>query len=387
MSRSLASKPEVLNAGGEGDAMEMLLDLVQARRDHYHAAGHVDQETVQAMRAAGFYRALVPERFGGDGLSPAEFLRMVERVSVEDGSAGWVASFGAAHTYLAALPLETLETLYANDRDIVFAGGLFPPQPAEEAPGGYLVSGKWSFVSGAPGASLIGVGIKAGEGGSGLPLVAVMPARQVEIVPEWDVIGMRGTVSYVVKVDRVFVPREWTFVRGSTPSVDLPVYRYPAMSLAAQVLAVVGLGVARAALDHLAGMATKRASITGAPVLADRAHVQIALARGEADLRSARAFFYEVTEEAWASLLAGEDISRQHIALLRLAASQAARVGADVARLVFQQAGTAGIFNTHMLSRWLQDSAVVAQHAFLTEGTWQSAGQALLGLPTPAGYP
>ncbi len=35
----------------------------------------------------------------------------------------------------------------------------------------------------------------------------------------------------------------------------------------------------------------------------------------------------------------------------------------------------------------MNDAAVVAQHAFLTEGTWQSAGKCLLGLPTPAGYP
>jgi hypothetical protein len=35
----------------------------------------------------------------------------------------------------------------------------------------------------------------------------------------------------------------------------------------------------------------------------------------------------------------------------------------------------------------MQHAAVVAQHAFLTEGTWQSAGRALLGLDTPAGYP
>lgn len=366
--------------------MDALIAMIRARREAFQAAGHVDAETVRAMQAAGLYRALVPARFGGDERSPADFLRMIERVAIADGSAGWVASFGVSHTYLASLPAETLAAVYAESPDIVFAGAIFPPQAAEMVEGGYRVSGRWSFASGSPGASLIGVGIKGGPSG-GLPLVAVMPADKVEIVPDWDVIGMRGTGSYDVVARDVFVPTEWTFVRGSAASIDLPVYRYPSMAIAAQVLAVVGLGVARAAIDHLVALATKRASITGAPLLAERAHVQIAVAQAEVALRAARAIFYEVTEEAWAMLQAGDAVPPEHIVLIRLAATNAARIGADVARKVFEQAGTAGIFNSSPLSRYLQDAAVVAQHAFLTEGTWQSAGQGLLGLPTPAGYP
>ncbi len=368
--------------------MEELLALVTERRDDYSRAGQVDAETVAAMRKAGVYRALVPAIFGGEEASPADFLRLIERISVADGSAGWVASFGVSHLYLAALPPETLAQVYANGPDVVFAGALFPPQVAEVVDGGFRVSGRWSFGSGSPGASLIGVGIKAGEGGAGaLPRMAVMPAAKVRIEPNWDVIGMRGTGSHDLVVEQVFVPQEWTFVRGSASSIDLPVYRYPSMALAAQVLAVVGLGVARAALDQLASMATKRASITGAPLMAERAHVQIGLARAEAMLRSARAFFYEITEQAYAAILAGDPVDRETIVLIRLAASHAAKTGAEVTRLAFEQSGTAGIFNDHPLSRHLQDALVVAQHAFLTEGTWQSAGRALLGLDTPAGYP
>jgi alkylation response protein AidB-like acyl-CoA dehydrogenase len=369
-------------------SLDALLALIVERRDAFYAAGEVDAETVAAMQAAGVYRALVPIRFGGDEVSPADFLRLIERISVADGSAGWVASFGVSHMYLASLPSQTLAAVYADGPDVVFAGALFPPQRAEVVPGGYRVSGRWSFGSGSPGASLIGVGIQAGQGAAGaLPRMAVMPASVVRIEPNWDVIGLRGTGSHDLVVDDVFVPEEWTFVRGGTPSIDLPIFRYPSMALAAQVLAVVGLGVARAALDTLATMATKRGSITGAPIMADRAHVQIELARAEAALRSARAFFYEVTDQAFALVSVGEPLTREMSTILRLASSNAAKTGAEVARAAFGQAGTAGIFNDHPLARQMQDAAVVAQHAFLAEGTWQSAGRALLGLDTPAGYP
>ncbi len=115
--------------------------------------------------------------------------------------------------------------------------------------------------------------------------------------------------------------------------------------------------------------------------------MQIELAKAEALLRSARAFFYESTESVWRAVLAGEAISAQQCNLLRLASTNAARAGADVARAAFTLAGTPGIFRAQPMQRYLHDALVVVQHAFLAEGHWQSAGRVLLGQSTPPGYP
>src|SRR5699024_11231429 len=48
---------------------------------------------------------------------------------------------------------------------------------------------------------------------------------------------------------------EWTFIRGGEPSIEEPIYQYPSIAYAAQVLAVVNLGLARAALDEISKMA------------------------------------------------------------------------------------------------------------------------------------
>jgi len=378
---SLVDKPK-------SDALGTMLAMVSAKAAQFSADQQIDRETVEAMKAAGVYRALVPRQFGGDEKSPAEFLRLIEEIAIRDGSAGWVASFGVSHLYLASLPQETLAKVYAHGPDVVFAGTIFPPQPAARVQGGFRVSGRWPFGSGSPGAALIGVGIKTDDpSASGLPRMAVMPAHQVRIEPNWDVIGLRGTGSHDLVVENVIVPEEWSFVRGAPATLDLPAYRYPSMAMAAQVLAVVGLGVARAALDLMGEMAGLRGSITGAPLMAQRANVQIALAKGEAQLRSTRAWFFEITEQTFATIQAGDKPAREQVALIRMAASQAARTGADVTRMLFEQAGTAGIFNSHPLARLLQDALVVNQHAFLNEATWQSAGRVLLGLDAPAGYP
>ncbi|MBO9380587.1 flavin-dependent monooxygenase [Sphingomonas histidinilytica] len=370
-------------------ALETLLSAARARRDEFNANQQISADVVEMMKAAGVYRAMVAKRFGGDEKSPAEFLRLIETISQADGSTGWVASFGFSAVYLSALPIETLEAMYANGPDVVFAGGIFPPQKAVPVEGGLEVSGRWSWGSGCTGAEVIGVGIKVEGGGptGGLPLIAVTPAKNVQIVPNWDVIGMRGTGSHDMVLDKVVVPEAWTFVRGGKSSLDTPLYRYPSMPLAAQVLAVVGLGIARSALDQMTALAGGRTSITGQPTLADRPYVQTDIAKAEAALRSARAFFYEITEEAYATLVAGDELSVETRALLRLASTNAARVGADITLDIYRMAGTTGVFANHWIAQLMQDSQVIPQHAFLADTTWQNAGKVLLGLESPPGYP
>jgi indole-3-acetate monooxygenase len=363
------------------DALARLLTAVKARRAEFDAHQQISDDVVAMLKAAGVYRALVARRFGGDEVAPADFLRLIETISQADGSAGWVASFGFSAIYLAALPIETLQAIYADGPDVIFAGGIFPPQRATPVPGGVEVSGRWSWGSGCCGAELIGVGIKVEGAGTtpGLPRTAVMPRSQVTIAKNWDVNGLKGTGSHDIVVDRVVVPEAWTFIRGGASSLDSPLFRYPVMALAAQVLAV--------ALDDITAIAGGRASITGAPVLADRAYVQIGIAEAEAALRSAGAFFYESTEQAYATLAAGDALDASARNLLRLASSHAAKVGADVAQSAYRLSGTTGIFTAHSIAQRFQDALIVPQHAFLSAGTWQSAGRVLLGLDTPPGFP
>ncbi|HEY2608644.1 acyl-CoA dehydrogenase family protein [Paraburkholderia sp. RL18-103-BIB-C] len=360
---------------------------IAARRDEFDRLSHVPRDVIAKLKRAGVYRAATPRRFGGDALAPAAFLDMIERIAMVDGSAAWVASFGSANVYLAALPLQTQAEIYADSPDQVFAGGLFPVQTAQPADGGWRVNGTWKFASGCKGADWLGVGIGTNSAGApGKPRTAVFRPHQVEIVENWDVVGMQGTGSHDLRVNDQFVANAWTFVRGGEPCVDEPLYRYPTIAYAAQVLAVVNLGLARAALDVANQMAGGRKTTTGAPQLADRAYYRIELAKAEAQLRSARAFFYECTDQVWQSILAGNPVTADQVSLLRLAATQIAREGAEVVQRAYRLGGTMAIYRSHPLQRLLRDSMVVTQHAFLGEGNYDGAGAVFVGVPPIPGY-
>ncbi|MDR5753325.1 MULTISPECIES: acyl-CoA dehydrogenase family protein [unclassified Caballeronia] len=366
---------------------EVIAEIAQ-RREEFERLSHVPRDVIEKLKRVGIYRAATPKCFGGDARAPGEFLKLIERIATADGSAAWVASFGSANLYLAALPLATQAAIYANGPDQVFAGGLFPVQNATPESSGYRVNGTWKFASGCKGADWLGVGIGTGKPGEapGKPRTAVFRPEQVEIVENWNVVGMQGTGSHDLRVTNQFVAEDWTFVRGGTPTVDEPLYRYPTIAYAAQVLAVVNLGLARAALDVANTMAGGRKTTTGAPQLADRAYYRIELAKAEAQLRSARAFFYESTDEVWQSILAGNDVTPDQVSLLRLSATQIAREGADVVSRAYRLGGTMAIYRNHPLQRLVRDAMVVTQHAFLGEGNYDGAGAVFVGVQPIPGY-
>ena len=368
-------------------SFEALLADIRARRHEFGDQQFISQDVIDSFKAHGVYRALVPRSLGGEEQSPRRFCELVERISQADGSAGWVASFGMGVTYLASLPPQTLRKIYADGPDVVFAGGIFPPQPAPRVEGGFEVSGRWSFSSGCMGATVVGVGIvPAGVEGQALPRMAVMPRASARVKTHWDVIGLAGTGSHDLVVDRVLVPDEWTFVRGSPAQTDAPIFRYPSLSFATQVLSVVSLGIARGAIEELKGLATGRISVTGAPRTSDRPHVQMEIARAEAGLRAARAFFYEAMDEVWAVLLEGGTPTPDQVSMLRLSSTHATRTGAEVTRAVQMLAGMTGIRRDCALATQVQDSLVVTQHAFMGDITYQNAGAMLFGLKPLPGY-
>lgn len=370
--------------GGE-ERFDALLETIRQRREEFEAQRHISNDIIEEFKTLGVYRALVPASYGGDEKSPVEFLKMVEAISAADGSAGWVASFGMNPAYLAALPVETIAEVWKDSPDVVFAGGIFPPHPAERIDNGFRIKGRWKFASGCMGASLCGVGIQPEEPGA-LPRMAVLPREQVEIDPTWDMVGMVATGSHDLVVEDAYVPEAWTFVRGGKPNIEAPFFRYPSLAFATQVLAVTNLGLAREALDIVRATAGGRKSVTGAPNLGEREYAQIALAKAEAKVLASRAFFYESTEEAWATILAGDEPSREQINLLRLSSTHLTHECAEAIRSVYQISGMTGAENGHPLSRILRDAMLVTQHAFMGEITWKNAGAMFFGHDPLPGY-
>ena len=372
---------------------EDLVDLCQEIRERactgeFDNQAYISQDIIEKLKKIGVYRAFVPKRFGGSEISPHEFCELIEKLSMADGSVGWVASFGMSPAYLGSLPEDTLKELYKNSPDIVFAAGIFPPQPAKITEEGVLVKGRWKFSSGCMGADILGVGIsprKENEEPS-LPRLAVIPANKAKIEMTWDTVGLKGTGSHDLVVDNVVVATEWTFVRGEPSKLPEPFFKYPSLSLATQVLTVVGIGVAAAALEEFKKLAPGKASITGGSEIANRPVTQYEFAQAEAEFKAARTWFYETMDIVWSEIIADRIPTIEQISDMRLSCTHAARVAAHVARKMQMLAGMTAIYTHNVFSRFVNDTNVVTQHAFMGDATLQNAGLISFGLKPAPGY-
>ncbi|MEN8281518.1 acyl-CoA dehydrogenase family protein [Acinetobacter gerneri] len=360
----------------------------RACQGEFDKQAYISQDVIDRLKTLGVYRAFVPKRFGGDEKSPREFCELIEILSKADGSVGWVASFGMSPAYLGSLPEKTLQLLYKDSPDIVFAAGIFPPQPAEITDEGVLVKGRWKFSSGCMGADILGVGISPRKDNEtqGLPRLAVLPANKAKIEMTWDTVGLKGTGSHDLVVDNVLVTKEWTFVRGEPSKLPEPFFKYPSLSLATQVLTVVGIGVAAAALEEFKKLAPGKASITGGNEIANRPVTQYEFAQAEGEFLAARNWFYHTIDVVWNTILAGEKPTKQHISDMRLSCTHAARVSAQVARKMQMLAGMTAIYTQNPFSRFVNDANVVTQHAFMGDATLQNAGLVSFGLDPMPGY-
>lgn len=376
----------------ETPAFRHLLAVIDARADEFETLGHVPRDVIALMKQARIFRSATPRRFGGDAMAPHHFLRMVDAIGTVDGSSAWLAAFGSANTYTAALPVAAQELMYADGPDQVFAGGLHPVQKATRVDGGWRVTGRWKFASGCKGADWIGVGIEGREAGmpeDAVPkvMMAVAPAAEVEIIDTWNVSGMEGTGSHDTSVTDKFYSDLWICERGVPGVIDEPLYRYPAMAYQAQVHAACNLGLARAAIEHAKSVGGAAKIMVGHARLCDRAYYLSGIARAEAMLRGARAFFYEAAEDAWDSLLRGDPVSPEQTNMLRLSAIKAAQDGAQVVQDCWRISGMGVISRTGRMQRHMRDAMVVTQHAAVADTVWENGGRMLAGLGAPRGYP
>jgi alkylation response protein AidB-like acyl-CoA dehydrogenase len=364
---------------------------LRAASARIEAARTLPKDVVDLLVGGGFTRLCLPRSLGGPELHPAELVRTLEALAVADGSAAWCAMIASTSGVLAAYLEPEVARLVYGPADAV-SGGVFAPRGrARRVPGGFRVSGRWSFASGCQHCTwLLGGCFVEGDGGreatpDGVPDIRLLlfPAEEARIVDTWDVVGLSGTGSHDIEVEDLFVPdgRDASFL-SDRPRESGPLYAFPVFGLLGAGVAAVGLGVARRAALELAALAVEKTPSLGRRRLAERSLTQARLAEAEARLGAARAGLLAAIDAGWERAREGGAIPAAERARLRAAATFAARSAARMATTLYDLGGGSSIYRSSALQRCLRDAHVVTQHAMVGEGTYELAGRVLLGLDT-----
>ncbi len=362
------------------------VDLVaEAERVGPVAASHADAAesgrrlpaaVVEALRDAQLLRMCVPQIYGGPEASPSTMARAIETIARHDGAAGWCTMIASTTSSLSTyLPVDTARAMYADPT--VITGGVFARNAAAEAvEGGFRVTGRWMWGSGTQHCQWITGGAVDAEGvGRGM----FFPADDVTIHDTWHTSGLRGTGSNDFSVDGAFVPSDRIVRPELGPVVDVPLGAFPNMTLLAIGVAAVSLGIGRHALDSLIELAQDKRPQFSQRTIAQNGVAQSDLAQAEASLRSARAFFYDEVDQAWALAGAGARVPTASRVRIRLAGVHAAASVAKVADLAYTLGGGTAIFDASPLQRCMRDAHVVTQHIMVAPRLYETLGKSLFG--------
>jgi alkylation response protein AidB-like acyl-CoA dehydrogenase len=335
----------------------------------------------------------LPKSLGGWETDPLTCMRVVEELSAHDSIAGWMLMVANGSAWASArLPAKTAETAFRDLDDCIGAAAFQPPVEAREAPGGFRLTGRRPFASGAHAARYITLTGMIMDGPqprmvNGMPMMvgAMIPREQVEIIDTWNGLGLRGSDSCDVSVSDVFVPADFTYPLAPVfePNAHYrgPLYKLPMIgAIPFAHIAPLSVAVARSAIDAVKALCNKRVPMGSMVPLRDRGATQEKLGRAEGMLRAARALMYDAMADAWARVQAGETLTTLKRSDLLLAGTHAVQTSAEVTDAMYGLGGSSAVFFGHPLERLFRDAAVIRQHGFSSAARYETCAQVMLGL-------
>ena len=372
---------------------QRLATLFADAGDDVEAARRVPAELSDAMASAGFYRMFVPEALGGSEVAPATGCRVFETLAEGEASCAWVAFIGATSgTTLARMPEDVAREVFATPETMI-AGVFAPNGRAEIADGGFRVNGRWQWGSGTENADWIlggsllmqdGAPLKDSRGNVRQHMM-MFRADEVDILDTWHVTGLRGTGSTDFQVEDVFVPEGRAVGYNIRGNPDRPLYQFPNFTFLALGIAAVTLGIARAAIDELVELAQTKKRVGSSTTMVDKPHSHLEVARAEATLRSARAFYYDAIGAAWEVAVRGDEVPIELRRDLRLATNHAVESSVKAVDAMYTLAGGTSVYETSRLQRHFRDVHVATQHVMVGSDILEMVGRLYLGAEVNAG--
>ncbi len=378
------------------DAARTLLPALAARERATSAARHVSPETIADFHASGILRVMQPSRFGGRQASFGIFSRIIEILAESCAASGWVYAVLGEHQWIiACMPEQAQEDVWGDNPLAVASSSLAPRESARAVSGGWRLTGRFPFSSGCLHAQWAIIGARCEDSAGNQPTrYLLVPMHQIDIVDDWEVLGLRGTGSRSLRIDDVFVPAHRSVLLrdlydGTTPGAlvhpDYPLLRAPRGLLVPFSLPAVAFTLSRRALDIVANSLRTRLS-RGTRVMGESEVVQQQLGEASAEIETAALIMNARREETLALVDSGTAVPPSMVSRNRrdiaFAVWQSRR---GVERLV-ELAGARTVYDADVLQSLWRDVLTITTHTVVSRHLGMVPyGRMLLGLPPPPG--
>lgn len=373
-------------------ALDRLTRELAHRAQDYDRDPRFPRENFDILAREGLIGLTVDRRLGGGGAGFVDALRVLGAVAKGEPSTALILFMTYAFHAAPEKGRRWDRAIYERlAREAVAGNGLvgtfrvepelgtpvrggLPATTARKTDSGWSLSGEKIYSTGSSGLDWFAVWAKTDETPLRLGLFLVRPdSAGIEIVPEWDHLGMRATVSHKViftdtpvpaalAVD-LRAPEDW----APRPGDDTSAFQWNALAIA-----TIYDGVARAARDWLAGYLNARKPANLGAALATLPRVQEKFGEIEGLLLTNRVLI----ETAARAADAGLPVTASEVNLIKhLANANAIRA----VELGLELTGNPGISRANPLERHYRDVLCSRIHSPQADTVLVAAGRAGLG--------
>ncbi len=357
------------------DRVRTLLPDVRDRAARAERLRRLPEETFADFQQAGLFRALQPKRYGGYELDPGIFYQAVTEVAAVCGSSGWILGVLGVHNWhVAILPPQAQEDVWGEDDSVQLSTSLAPTGTVARAPGGFRISGRWSFSSGCDycrWAVLGGAVPPASPGEPADPRVFLVPRRDYRIEDNWHVMGLCASGSKDIVVEDAFVPEYRTHSYRDAFALnhpgaavnDAPLYRLPFGLVFTYGIVSPAIGAAQGALTAFGEQAAKRINVRDGSRAVEDPFMQHRLAEAAAEIDAARDRMLANFAEMMRRARAGEEIPLGLRARYRWDSGKAIDRSIYAVDRLFEAAGGHALFLDNPIQRAWRDVHAMRAHA------------------------
>ncbi len=354
---------------------------------------HLPQENVKAMMESDLVGLIIPKDRGGYGVDSwmmvADVVGEVGRVC---GASGWCFDLLIQHHWVFGMfPGEAQDAVYKADPRAKIGTSFMPVGKVARAPGGFRVSGEWSFSSGIDHSdwAILGAPVPPLDG-SGPPDIRffLFGPGEFKVRDTWNAVGLKGSGSNNVIVNDVFVREENTlraadFASGNTPGAKVNsgvMFREPGYVAFPFGIFCPLMAIARGALDCFTDFArTRAASAVRDPVL-QLYNTQRAIGEAAAEMDAA----YLLAKDNDEKLMHRLPLSEADIIGIRRNFTLASRMAVRAVDRLFEVSGARGIMEGNPIQRFWRDVHAAGNHvAWGIDTSYVMAGAHAMGVPAP----
>ena len=347
----------------------------------------VPVENIRDLHDAGLLTVAIPADLGGNEADLVTQIALYEIIGGACASTAWVMG---NHSVFCNRALGMMGVgAHSLLKDVVESGSLIshaaiPGGDTKPAPGGFVATGRWPFVSGSNISTWMFLSTMVDGDNRWMLVPTSQPGLTIE--ETWLSMSARGSMTNDVLLDQVFVAEDMA------PVAVLPAAHeswLPNGPVALKVptkarvwMSAMMLGVAQTALDETIEFGKTRSMTLGGGTRGSMPGNQFAVADAAMWVESGRAFLVQEARSITNKAVAGEDFVPMDASRMEMAGLVARENAQKAVDRLFGVRGAHGLYERDNFERYYRDVRMGTLHAVSTPDlVREEVGKHLFGVP------